>query len=79
MRKIKTVTHHAPDFLKTAYKHDHLLELVNHERFIPTGERYITYNNGVWSVYKLDEYRYPRLCGRNKVMHLAVYLARLQH
>jgi hypothetical protein len=78
MRKIKTVTHHAPDFLKTAYKHDHLLELVNHERFIPIGERYITFERGVWSVHKLDEYRYPRLCGRHKIMHLAVHQARLK-
>ena len=77
MRKIKTVTHHAPDFLKKAYTHDHLLELVNHERFIPIGERYITYDKGVWSVHKLDEYRYPRLCGRYKVMQLAVHQARL--
>ena len=76
MRKVKTVTHHTPDFLKTAYKHDHLLELVDHERFIPTGERYITYNNGVWSVHKLDGYRYPRLCGRFTHMMLAVHNAR---
>jgi len=79
MRKVKTVTHHDPEFLKTAYKHDHILELVNHERFVPIGERYITYDKGVWSVYQLDQYRYPRLCGRNKVMHLAAHLARLPH
>lgn len=78
MRKIKTVTNHTPDFLKTAYKHDHLLELIDHERHMPIGERYITYNNGLWSVYKLDEYRYPKLCGRFTHMQLAVHNARLK-
>lgn len=78
MRKVKTVTNHTPDFLKTAYKHDHLLELIDHERHMPIGERYITYNNGLWSVYKLDEYRYPKLCGRFTHMQLAVHNARLK-
>jgi hypothetical protein len=78
MRKVKAVSNHAPEFLKTAYKHDHLLELIDHERHVPIGERYITYNNGVWSVHKLDEYRYPRLCGRFTIMMLAVHNARLK-
>jgi hypothetical protein len=41
---IKAVTHHHPKFLKEAYKLDGTVDLVNDERYIPHGERYIGFN-----------------------------------
>lgn len=41
---IKAVTHHHPKFLKEAYKLDGTVDLVNDERYIPHGERYIGFD-----------------------------------
>ena len=41
---VKAITQSDPTFLKTVYKHDSLVDLVNHERFVDIGERYIVYN-----------------------------------
>lgn len=76
MRKIKTITNRHPEFLKTAYAHDNLVDLHNDERFIVVGEKYISYD-GAWKVYKMTKNRVPRLCGRFKVLHSAVHRARL--
>ncbi len=41
---VKAVTHHHPKFLKEAYKLNGAVDLVNDERYIPHGERYIGFN-----------------------------------
>lgn len=44
MLKAKAVTHHHHLFLKQAYKHDSLVELVNDERYLAHGDRYIKFD-----------------------------------
>jgi len=61
--RVKAITQSDPTFLKTVYKHDALIDLVNHERFVETGERYIVYRSKLWRVYKMGRDREPRLCG----------------
>jgi hypothetical protein len=41
--RTKAITHHHHNFLKAAYKYDNIIDLVNHERFLRTGERYIKF------------------------------------
>lgn len=77
MRKIKTITNRDPMFLKTAYKYDNLVDLQNDERFICVGEKYISYCDGSWDVYKMTKGRVPRLCGRFKLLPRAVFRSRL--
>lgn len=69
---VKTITQSDPTFLKTVYKYDSLVDLVNHERFVNTGERYIVYAQNMWRVYKMGKDRNPRLCGYFPNLHLAV-------
>ena len=74
--KIKTITQRDPIFLKTAYKHDHLIDLMNHEGFVDEGERFLRYDQGLWKLYKMTADRAPRLYGRFKTLHTAVFKAR---
>ena len=74
--KIKTITQHDPAFLKTAYKHDHLIDLQNHEGFVDDGEVFIRYDN-VWKIYRMTKERIPQLLGKFKTLHTAVYRARM--
>jgi hypothetical protein len=69
---VKAITQSDPTFLKTVYKHDSLVDLVNHERFVDIGERYIVYTQKMWRVYKMGKDRNPRLCGYFTNLHLAV-------
>jgi len=41
---VKAVTHHHPKFLKEAYKMDGTVDLVNDERYIGIGVRYIKFD-----------------------------------
>lgn len=41
---IKAVTHHHPVFLKQAYAHSAIVDLVNHERYLSIGDRYIKFD-----------------------------------
>lgn len=77
MIKIKAITDHRPDFLKAAYKYDNLIDLMNHERFIKAGERYIKYSPDAWKVYKMGKNRVPRYCGAYDSITRAVFYARL--
>ena len=74
--RVKTITQSDPAFLKTAYAHDHLIDLQNHEGFIKTGERFLRYQDGLWKVYMMTTDRIPRLYGRFKTLHTAVFRAR---
>lgn len=75
--KIKTITNRDPKFLKDAYKHDHLIDLMNHESFIDDGEKFLRYEDGIWKLFKMPKDRFPRLYGRFKTLHSAVYNARI--
>lgn len=44
MQSVKAVTHRHPTFLKEAYKMDDILRLVNDERFIAHGDRFIRFD-----------------------------------
>lgn len=75
--KVKTITQSDPTFLKIAYANDHLIDLQNHERFVNTGEKFMRYDNGIWKVYKMTPDRIPRLYGKFKTLHTAIYRASL--
>jgi len=79
MRKVKTITQRNPTFLQTAYKYDHLIDLQNDDRFIESGERYITYDSDqkVWRVYKMprDRDKPRRLSGNFDHLMSAVFCA----
>lgn len=45
MRKIKAVTHHHPVFLKAAYKADASVDLINDERHLGLGDRFIGFDS----------------------------------
>ena len=79
MRKVKTLTKRNPIFLQTAYKYDHLIDLQNDDRFIKSGERFITYNaeRKIWSVYRMpkDREKPRRLSGNYDNLISAVYCA----
>jgi hypothetical protein len=78
MFKVKAITHHAPDFLKQAYKHGNIIDLMNHERFINEGETYITYAPPkAFRVYKMGQNRVPRYCGQYDTIMRAAFHARL--
>ena len=44
MTPVKAVTHHHPKFLKDAYKMSHSVDLVNDERYLTVGDRYIKFD-----------------------------------
>lgn len=75
--KVKAITHHAPEFLKAAYKYDSLIDLMNHERFINIGEGYITYTPKGFRVNKMGKNRVPRYCGVYPTITRAAFYARL--
>ena len=77
MVKVKAITDHRPTFLKTVYKYDNLIEIMNHERFINVGEKYIKYSPESWTVYKMDKSRVPRYCGSYETITRAIFYARL--
>jgi hypothetical protein len=77
MKKVQAITHHAPEFLKTTYALDSMIELLNHERFVPTGGKYITYEYKQWFVRKMGKDRKPRLCGNYTNVHAAIRVCRL--
>jgi len=77
MKKVQAITHHAPEFLKTTYPLDSMIELLNHERFVKSGSKYITYEYKQWFVRKMGADRKPRLCGNYTNILAAVRVCRL--
>jgi len=77
MKKVQAITHHAPEFLKTTYAMDSMIELLNHERFVKSGSKYITYEYKQWFVRKMGADRKPRLCGNYTNILAAVRVCRL--
>jgi hypothetical protein len=77
MQKVQAITHHDPVFLKTTYPLDSMIELLNHERFVKSGTKYITYEYKQWFVRKMGKDRKPRLCGHYTNVHAAIRVCRL--
>jgi hypothetical protein len=77
MKKVQAITHHDPVFLKTTYPLDSMIELLNHERFVKSGSKYITYEYKQWFVRKMGSDRKPRLCGNYTNILAAVRVCRL--
>ena len=49
-KKAKCITDNDATFLKTVYKYDNLIELINHEMYLKPQERYIKYIKNKWRV-----------------------------
>jgi len=77
MQKVQAITQHDPVFLKTTYPLDSMIELLNHERFVKSGTKYITYEYKQWFVRKMGKDRKPRLCGHYTNVHAAIRVCRL--
>ena len=73
--KVKTITNRAPAFLKEAYRNDDLLDLHNDERFINPGEKYLTWNAGLWRVMRMTPGKVGVYIGGSPILHRAIYLA----
>jgi hypothetical protein len=54
-----------------------MIELLNHERFVKSGSKYITYEYKQWFVRKMGADRKPRLCGNYTNILAAVRVCRL--
>lgn len=59
---IWAVTHHDPEFLKAVYKKPQI-KLTDHERHIPTGQKYISWD-GSWRIWLMSPERVPIPKGR---------------
>jgi len=71
---IYTVTNRDPLFLKEAYKHPDI-QLINHEGFVPPGQRYITWD-GQWRLWKMLPERVPIPQGRFQTLNTAVFYSK---
>lgn len=71
---IIALTHHNPEFLKATYSHPSI-ELTDHERHIPSGRKYISWD-GQWRVWKMSPERVPIPCGRFRTLNTAIIKAK---
>lgn len=71
---IYAVTNRDPMFLKETYKNPDI-ELVNHEGFIPSGIRYISFD-GNWRIWKMLPERVPIPQGRFDTLNAAIFRIR---
>lgn len=71
---IYAVTHHDPTFLKEAYKHSDI-ELINHEAFVPPGQKYLTWD-GQWRLWKMLPERVPIPQGRYQTLNAALFYSK---
>ena len=78
MKPVPTIKSQDPVFLNTVLKFDVLVELHTDQRSIKIGEKFIRYLNGNWEVCRMSQERRPRLCGRFKTLHKAVWRAKLR-
>lgn len=69
--KIIALTNHAPEFLKAVYAHP-MVDLVDHERHIKSGTRYISWD-GSWRVWKMTPERVPIPSGRFNTLNSAIF------
>ena len=75
--KIKVVTNRAPAFLKATYPHQRV-ELIDHDGFVKAWERFITWDAGTWTVWrmKIDRGEYRKaFAGKADNLNSAIFLA----
>jgi hypothetical protein len=76
-KRIKVVTNRAPAFLKVTYPHQRV-ELIDHEGFVKAWERFITWDAGTWSVWRMKaekgEY-FKVYAGKADNLNSAIFLA----
>lgn len=70
---LRAISHHHPTYLKAVYAHP--IELTDHERHIPSGSKYITWD-GHFRVWRMTPERVPIPLGRFPDIHAAMYIAR---
>lgn len=77
---IKTITHHAPQFLKETWRHHEvsilLVPTIDH---VLTGELFIQWDGKNYGLYRLTESRAPRYVGMYRELMLALFKARQLH
>lgn len=74
---VHALTHHAPEFLREAYRLN--LILVDHERHLPGGIKYLTYEPGQilpWRVWRMTRQRVPIPIGACYSIGEGIYNAR---
>ena len=50
MKPVKAITNRHPKFLKEAYKLDGIVDLINDERYLSYGDRFIRFDGGAFAV-----------------------------
>lgn len=77
---IKTITHHAPQFLKEAWRHHEvsilLVPTIDH---VLAGDLFIQWDGKNYGLYRLTESRAPRYIGRYRELLSALFKARQLH
>jgi hypothetical protein len=76
MRQIKALLSTDPMFLQAVHQYPNLVELKLGADQVGIDEKYIVFTN-TWDVYKMCKGRLPRICGRYKTLHSAVFKARV--
>lgn len=77
MRSVLVLTHHAPAFLKAAYRPD--TDLIDHERHIPARARFVSWeadHDRPWRVWRMTRERVPIPLGRFPDIGAALCAAR---
>lgn len=70
---LRAICNHDPTFLKAVYPQP--ITLVDHERHIPSGSKYITFD-GTFKIWRMTRERVPIPLGRCNDIQGAMYLAR---
>lgn len=70
---LMAIDNRSPVFLKAVYPQP--IKLLDHERHIPSGRKYITFD-GAFRVWRMTPQRVPIPLGRCSDIHCAMYLAR---
>jgi hypothetical protein len=72
---VKVITNRAPAFLKAAYACAEA-DLQNHVGFVESGEKYITWDQGLWTLHLMLPERVPRFIGQYPELELAIFKAK---
>lgn len=71
MRRVIALAHHDPRYLQETYKHPQI-DHVDHERHIPAGRRYISWDGG-YRVWKMTLWRKAIPIGKFRSIHEAIF------
>ena len=76
-KRVKVITNRAPEFLKATYPHQRV-ELIDHDGFVKKWERFITWENGIWHIWRMkyDKGEYIKVPqGTTDNLNTAIFLA----